>query len=759
MRLHFEDRAAAAPHLTPVSGTPAASGYRLVGALALVLACIGSGASRAEAAETAAASESGGAPIADIVVTARHTTENVQKTPIAIAVYGGDKLKQNGVTDLTSLAALAPDINITVTEGQPIIAVRGISSRDTNENGDPAVSVSTDGFYVNRPFGLDAAMYDLDRIEVLHGPQGTLSGRNSVGGTLNIITAKPADKFAAYTSVEYGSYNDLQLEGMINAPITANLKARLSFLSSSRDGYRDTGTQTKGDSADNKSVRLQIAYEPTPNLHALLTAQYTSETGSGDVLQYIPFKYTASGALDHSLPAGINASAFPLGTQPFLKLKDTQVRGNLVYDLGQVEMTLLAGYDKIDYSQGVDQTLPNGTGPAYQWQPSQYPETVNGELRFASHGSGPLQWQFGGFFFNESGHLFSADAQAIPTSPGGTDYTFGFVYRTHAKSEAGYAHASYQLTPELKLSGGLRYSHDYKFETGYFGALTAGIVFGSGTGSMSSSKLTYSAGLDYQVTPRNLLYAKVDTGYKAGGFNLGVDTYKPETATSYEIGSKNRFLDGTLQVNLAAYFTDYTDQQVSSYTILPGTTQATAITLNAGSSHIYGLEADVIYNFLPGWRIDLNANWLHARYKSFTAAADPSDPQPNNNPYPVDAKGNVQLAGNPLPQSPNWSLSAGLEKDWDIGGGKLTARIQTKAQAKSNFSFYNLPDTAQKAYTMSDFFLTYQSSGGRWKLTGFVKNLENSVVFRDAEESQYTGAYGYEFMPPRTYGARFEYNW
>jgi len=714
----------------------------LAAAMAGAMICATGAAQASEAAAD-------GGQLAEIVVTARHTKENAQKTPIAMSVYSGDKLKQNGVTDLTGLATLAPDVNITVTEGQPIIAVRGISSRDTNENGDPAVSVSTDGFYVNRPFGLNAVMYDLDRIEVLRGPQGTLSGRNSVGGTLNIITAKPVDKFEAYTSIQYGNYNDLQLQGMVNAPVATNLQARLSFLSASHDGYRNTSTTTNGDSADNKSARLEIAYQPTPELHALLTAQYISETGSGDVLQYIPFIYTASGALDHSLPPGINAKTFRLGTQPFLSLKDKQVRGNIVYDAGKVEVTLLGGYDKIDYKQGVDQSFPTAAPPVYQWQPSMYPETTNAELRVSSHSADKFQWQFGGFFFNEDAHLRSGDAQPLNTGNGGYDYYFGFVYKTHAQSKAGYAHASYQLTPELKLSGGFRYSHDFKSESGYFGNLSANIVYGSGAGSMNSSKWTYSAGLDYNVSPSSLLYAKIDTGYKAGGFNIGATSYRPESVKSYEIGSKNRFLHDTLQLNLSAYYSDYTDQQVSTYTTL-SSGQSVAATLNAGRSRVYGLEGDLVYIFLPEWRFDLNASYLHARYKYFLAVADPSDPGQN---------GNVQLAGNTLPQAPAWSLSAGLEKEWEFSAGKLTARIQTKAQAGSNFSFYNYADTAQKSYTMSDFYLTYQPQDAHWKVTGFVRNLENSVVFRDAEESQYTGAYGYEFFPPRTYGARFEYKW
>ncbi len=688
------------------------------------------------------------AALAEVTVTAQRVKEDVQSTPIAISVYNGDALKMAGITNLAALTATAPDVSFTTTEGQSIITIRGISSRDTTEIGDPAVSVNTDGFYMNRPYGLGANLYDIERIEVLRGPQGTLNGRNSVGGAINIITSKPVDHFEAYTSIQYGNYNDLELQGMVNLPLTDQVQMRTSFLSASHDGYRNNSPQPAGDSQDDKSARIELAFEPTSRLKGLFTAQYTTQGGSGDVMQYIPFIYTASGALDHNLPANINSSSFPLGTEPFVRIRSEQYRASLIYDFDPVEITALGGYDHTAYSQGVDQTLyPDAPTGVYQWRPSQSPNTINGELRVASRSSGPFQWQAGGFYFKEASNLLSGDVAQGKT--GGNDMYFGFAYRTPMNSKAGYAQASYQVTSQLKLTGGYRYTHDYKASYGYFGDITGNIIFANEAGSASFSKSTYHAAADYDLTSTSMVYAKFDTGYKAGGFNFGGSAYAPETVKAYEIGSKNRFLDNTLQLNFAAFYDDYTDQQVVTYTFL-STGQPVQLTQNAGASRNYGAEADLLYKIPVIGTLNFTADYLHARYTNFESVADPSDPK---------ASGNVQLAGNQPPQAPSWSFGMGLEHSWEVMGGALTGRIQSKAQTAYYFSFYNFPDTRQKGYTLSDAFLTYQPGAGHWKLTAFVRNIENNVVFKDAEESQYAVAYAYEFYPPRTYGGRFEYSW
>jgi iron complex outermembrane recepter protein len=689
----------------------------------------------------------------EIVVTAQHKEENAQSTPIAMSVYSSDAVKENNIVDIASLSTFAPDVNFSTSEGSPIVTIRGVSSLDVTENGDPAVAINTDGFYVNRPYGLDATIYDVDRIEVLRGPQGTLNGRNAIGGAINIVTAQPGRDFAAYTSISYGNYNALNVQGMVNLPLSDTVQVRAAFLSVTHDGYRNNNPQPDADDADNKSGRVEVAFEPVENFRGVITAQFTKEGGYGDSLQNIPYVYTSTGALNHNLPAGINPYTFPIATQPSLSMDDRLTRFNFTYDLGNVLLTALGGYDHMEWHHASDESSTDNTPQVNTFVQNEYPDTFNGELRAASKGDSPFQWQVGSFYFRESSHLVSFNG--APTSEGTYDEYFGFVYQTRSRSAAGYAQASYQLASDLKLTAGVRYTSDFKGETGYYGDLTAGPSSGYAyqSGSSSSDKTTYHVALDYNLTAENLLYAKVDTGYKAGGFNFGGAPYDPETVTSFEIGSKNRFLDDTLQLNFAAFDENDKGQQVATYAFLSNGL-AQQLTENAGKSKIWGAETDLIYKIPSVGTVDATVNYLHARYTDFVSVADPSDPT---------ATGNVQLAGNTPPQAPTWSAQLGLEHAWAAFNGTLTGRIQTKIQSSENFSFYDYADTEQKGYTMSDAFLSYAPaagpSGARWKVTAYVKNLENSAVFSTAQEDTYAYAYTYQWFPPRTYGLRLETFW
>jgi iron complex outermembrane recepter protein len=713
--------------------------------LTLCLLAIAPVAAAADASDTEALEE--------IVVTAQHKEENAQSTPIAMSVYTGDTVKENNIVDIASLAAFAPDVNFSTSEGSPIITIRGVSSLDVTENGDPAVAINTDGFYVNRPYGLDATLYDIDRIEVLRGPQGTLNGRNAIGGAINIVTAQPTNTFAAYASLAYGNYNTLEFQGMVNLPISDTVQLRAAFMSISHDGYRNNAPQPDADDADNKSGRVELAFEPFENFRGLVTVQFTKEGGLGDSLQNIPYIYSSTGALDHNLPPGINPYTFPIATPPSLSLNDRLTRFNFTYDLGPVMLTALGGFDHIEWHHATDQSSTVNKPPVQTFIQNEYPNTFNGELRASSKTDSPLQWQVGTFYFRENSHLVSYSG--APQVDGTYNEFFGFVYSTRSRSAAGYGQASYLLTSDLKLTAGVRYTSDFKGEAGYYGDLTVGPSSGYAyqSGSSSSTKTTYHAALDYNVTAKNLLYAKVDTGYKAGGFNFGGAPYNPETVTSFEIGSKNRFFDDTLQWNFAAFDENDQGQQVATYAFLPNGL-AEQLTENAGKSKIWGGETDFIYKVPYIGTLNATVNYLHARYTDFLSVADPSDPT---------AHGNVQLAGNTPPQAPTWSAQLGLEHHWEAFNGTVTGRVQSKIQSSSNFSFYNFPDTRREGYTLSDAFLSYAPTGGsagaHWKVTAYVKNLENSAVFSTAQEDTYAFAYTYQWFPPRTYGLRLESSW
>ena len=228
-------------------------------------------------AEAPAAEET----LTEITVTAEKVQSTEQRTPIAMTVLSADTLARNNVGTLADLAQIAPSVEFSQNDGSEIITIRGVSSRDTTEIGDPDVSVNIDGLYFQRAIGLGDSIFDLERVEVLRGPQGTLYGRNAVGGAINFVTAKPKNEFEASTSVVFGNYNTVQTEGMVNIPISDIVQIRASFFTRSHSGYADNAPAQDGDDADSKAARLHVAIEPFDDLKILLTGQFVHLGGVG----------------------------------------------------------------------------------------------------------------------------------------------------------------------------------------------------------------------------------------------------------------------------------------------------------------------------------------------------------------------------------------------------------------------------------------------------------------------------------------------
>ncbi len=675
-----------------------------------------------------AGAESASGQFGDIVVTAEKRESTAQKTPIAMTVATGEELTKNGVSDVNSLVNIAPTLGIAQNNQNTIITIRGVSSRDYTETGNPAVAVSIDNFYLQNGTALNVGFFDLERIEVLRGPQGTLYGRNATAGAINISTAKPTDKLEGSMALEYGYKNALIAEGMLNVPVSDSIKVRGAFSVHQRDAYRNNGSLSdgglvrKGGNDDvSQAARLHVAYDSGSPFTALVTGEYTHVGGVGAVIKGIPY----SDVVDGKLKLGSDRN-WALNTQGFIDLTIKNVRANLNYDFGPVTLSYFGGYRTQDISRQNDQD--GGTGASFAFPTDGTTKTQNHELRLGTNGAGPFGFQVGLYYFsdhNDSLTNFQILGGAAPIN----FYTFDYV--TDAKSYAGFGQAYYEITPDLKIEAGARYTREKKKQVGF--SDVAG-TYTDVDASYTGNKDTYHLGVNWQATPDNLVYAKYDTGFKAGGFQNGF-TYGPESITAYEAGVKNRFLGSTLQVNLSGFLYDYTDLQVQQNDPVTAVSRV----FNAGRARIYGGELET--SWLPTTldKVDFTVAYLHARYRDF-----------NNN--------GVQYAGNTLPQAPSWSLSGGVSHDFLIGNGKLTARAQSRYQSKSFFSFRNIGTEMQKGYTKTDLMLTYvpnEASG--FEISAYVRNIENSVILTTSEEAAYAGGYLVQFGDPRTYGARVTY--
>jgi len=329
------------------------------------------------------------------------------------------------------------------------------------------------------------------------------------------------------------------------------------------------------------------------------------------------------------------------------------------------------------------------------------------------------------------------------------------VFENSAKSHAGFGQVSYSINDQNKITAGARYSRDTKSRNGVFNLDTFGI-FGIPQGNSSeSSKTTYHLGYDWTPTNTNLLYAKFDTGYKPGGFTT-CNPYQPESVKTFELGSKNRFNGNRIQVNAAAFYNKYENQQVSA---LSSTCSSGTIVQNAGQSKIYGLEASVDAFFTEADKVDLGLTLLHARFDSFLATPTNGTVALSSCPATYTAGGvtNCQLRGNMLPQAPNATLALGYEHDWKLPNDQgLNLRLEAKYQTKQYFDAFNFGDSQQDGYGLLNAYFGYSQE--KWRVNIFGRNLTDKVYLVDAAEVTTGGAhtYRYGFGAPRTFGVHFE---
>ncbi len=680
--------------------------------------------------------------IQEVVVTAQKRASTAQKTAAAITVFDAKTLEKNGVQTLQDLSKLAPGVSLGQNSANVIVTMRGVSSRDTNEIGDPAVSISSDGFYIQRPTGLSGSIYDLERVEVLRGPQGTLYGRSATGGAINFITAKPGKDFDARVGMGIGNYGAVTTEGMINVPLTDAWAARVAFQSSRHDGYRTNEAPARaGDDDDTTSARIHLQYAPDGGkLKVLLTGQYTHLGGVGPTVEGVAIV----GATNNSVVPYIDSRGVPHGSpNQFIDTTIKTFQLNASYDLDFANLIYSAGYRQMDYAQLRD--LDGLIGSANYYYPKENPKDVSHELRMVSKGDGRFKWQFGGYYFREKNSLLT-DYQNY-TGANAPVNVFVFSYDVEARSKAAFGQASYEVIDGVTVDAGVRQSNDYKKRSGFQNTGNGNVPQ---PGEISSSKLTYHLGLNWQATPANLVYGKLSTGYKAGGFTsvfggltsgstVSQVSYNPETIKAFEIGSKNQFFQRRLQFNLSAYTYDYKDQQVSV------NNAGTSYTLNAGKSRISGAEAELQARPTADDRIDGSVAYLKGEFKELCLARD--------------AQGNCtrNLAGNSPVQAPKWQIGAGYEHIFEAFHGTLTPRIQTHYESESFFGVENYGRQLQKSYNRSDLMLTYAEASGKWTLQGYVRNIEDVKVITVANAN--FGAYNYAFAAPRTFGVKLAYNW
>ena len=748
------------------------------------LVCAGSACvvcSQPLAAQTAAApaaSQPGAATdasqIADIIVTAQRRDQSVQKAAVSLTAITGEAIRTANVVRADDLAVLAP--SLAVASGgaaRTQTYLRGVGSAGENSYAENAVAFNYDGVFVSSPGVVNGLFYDLARVEVLNGPQGTLYGRNATGGAINVIPHAPDYTVSAGASVSYGNYNALQTDGFVNVPLVdQKLAVRAAFQTSQHDGYFNDGY---GDN-DVKSGRLQVLWQPGPDLKIKLGVDYSQRTGAGPGAHLASLVAPdAASPWDglHSPGAVALLGAFglpPLGQSPFtgVTYHDGQndtfygVNGTLTWrtDIGTLTVIPAYRHAGMDFTDDL---------PTFVQVVDESENQVSLEARLASDESHALRYIVGVFGYREELKAYSDLNEVISeTIP---------LYNLHNKSGAAFGQLAYAVAPAFRLTAGVRYTAETKTQNGTatfplnpgppgsppIVTPPADIVVVQQDGDATFHNVTYRLGAEWDVGPTNLLYANYATGFKAGGFFAASNNnaFQPEMLDAWTIGSKNRFFGNTLQINLEAFYWKYKGQQFSHLEVRPDG-EITYATENVGQSTIKGVDLDLQYAPTKNDHVALIAQYNDAKYTQFVfseadfgGAADlalrTSCAFTATSPITFA----VNCTGKRLPFAPELSLTAtGSHTFRFASGATITAEARSNYESRHYVTFDFLSNLEQKAITRSAFNLTYASPGDRFKIAGFVDNIENHAVKQGGTINPFVPLYDIYLKPPRTAGVR-----
>jgi iron complex outermembrane recepter protein len=753
----------------------------------------------------------------EITITAEKREAVLQRIALAVTALPSHTLERQQVTDLKSITTLIPNLQIGYSSTQAAydLAMRGIVSTNRTEIGDAAVAFHVDGFYSPRPQGATLVIYDLDRVEVLRGPQGTLFGRNANAGVINVVSARPAlgETFGAI-DLTLGNYDLWRLKGHLNVPVGDTFALRAAAFAEKRDGYISflpgsevSASTPRYDDADRVAFRLSGQWEPTEDWTVFTSIERFQDRGAGT----IPVSLNPTPG--HALRSALITSPGDLDMQ-----NDTfHLRTD--YRAADLEFSYLFGYARMTRDNISDQDVGLALDPALRALPNpplppSYDEerrTDGAEFVSTQHefqvkplSTGNFDWIAGAFFYEEHNSIrFDIDVSddrgsvAGVADAGDVRYSQAFIQPDRKlASWAGFGQMTWHLSDTARASLGARYTEDTKADRnginivcpspnatiGNGGFNLAGIptdqipfspnpdspVPVPGTCRITAhndvekdwSRFTYMARLEYDLGDGLLAYALTSSGFKSGVIQDGGTSAEPETVVNYELGLKATLLDGAMALNNVAFYSNYSDILRTRIEFdAQGIHQL--VTRNATRARIYGLESELLWQLAPDDILQGVFTYLSAEYLDFPTVdsqyyvvADPLTPVMN-------------LRGNQLPFAPEFTTALVYEHSFRVANGaRLVPRLQTKYQSEMYLTDFNRQSDEQEAYSRTDVSLRYESPVG-WLVEAFVQNVEDEAVKNNVDlRGNQPGAGGVPGFPgvarafldpPRTYGLRVSF--
>lgn len=741
----------------------------------------------AEQADQSEQQESESSSTDRIVVTARRREERLIDAPLSVTAVSGDDLLARDITNLADIDRVAPNVNFSFggtssgSSSAAVAYIRGVGQNDFTPVTDPGVGIYVDGVYLGRTIGSVLDVFDVEQLEILRGPQGTLFGRNTLGGAISLTTKDPADSFGGSLSLTGGGDARFDAQGRLDIPLSDTLGMSVSGLFRRQDGYVDRILSDDDDELGNVSEgggRVEILWTPTNAFRAEISADYFGEREESAAEVQLDIQEDALFVQffnNNTFGNGVQnpacaANPPPLGegcvTDEFVGDRTTSfetgpsnndvdtygVSASLTWDvLANLTLKSITAYRELDAefarsSDGTPFPIFSTQDTFEQWQVSQELQVLGSAL------DGRLDYVGGFFYFTEEADNFATVTIPIPfLSPqriGGS---------TDNDNWALFGEATYDLTRRLHLTGGLRFTEETKrfdpFSQSAFGSDNPVVNVVPGERELDFEELTWRGSLAYDLTPDTNVYFTASEGFKSGGFVLRltgqapdgtpreeVPTFRPEELLQYEVGLKGNVRSAGLSYRLAAFYSDYTDIQVAGNP--PG--EFATVTTNAAEGEIKGVEAEFTWRppQLRGLSVDTSFGWMDAEFTEFDETVD------------------VALTrDDEFIRTPKVSVDTRVAYDADLGEyGTLTPSIQWSLRDDIHFEPVNNPFVFEDGYSNVDLQVAWSDTVQRWRATLGVKNLTDAKYLIAGDSNDTIGYALGVFARPRVWFLRLDHN-
>lgn len=714
--------------MTYVSKT---KGHRLFAAVSCLSLAAVMQASPASAQEAAESAQTTG--LQDIVVTAQRRSERMQDVPIAVSAITAADAAARGVTDVRALSSSIPNLSIGQNATQANIFLRGVGSQASNPNSETSVGIYIDGVYIAAPVGNLFAFNNIERVEVLKGPQGTLFGRNATGGVIQIITRTPSHTPGVEANIGYANYNTITGGGYATTGLGAN--AAIDFAIDFRhqgDGWGRNIIRNEDSYINNYvSMRSKLLFEPSDRTTITIAGDYSRHDGSAGLFAPPPGRTTFGGA-------GFYAGRYNVrgGSEDHQWIRVGGGSLTVEQDVGFARIVSISAYRRTKQNWRVD--VDSSPVPGLDGNTDTFSRQYSQELRLESVDS-PIEWVLGAYYFNyKAGNHPTFLTGVVLGGIGGTNTYYAFQ---KTESVATFGQVTVPLTDTTKLTGGLRYTHD-SIDYSYYNITPAFGRSATVLGKNEYGKPTWRIALNQKLTEDVSAYVSYNHGVKAGGFELSGGTasipgFNPEQLDAYEAGIKSELFGRRLRVNIAGFLYDYKDMQIQQFV------GANNITTNATSAELYGIDLDITAAPVRNLTLSAGLGLLHSKFKEYTTATF----------FGIDGGRlacvpNCVATGNELPFAPKVTGSASAQYRIESAMGNF----DLNATVIYNDGNFVAPDNVARiaSYTRVNTSIGWTSENESYGLTLWAKNLFDEEYFASMQHTEF-GILKRD-GEPRTYG-------